>query len=108
MNETSNHDNSKWRCFDHLCIHFIWSQDNENDLRFAWKGEWKIDFDYDTLDAVVVAKGYVLKGWKRTMGKFRWFLSDPYERDSASSIFEFLCENIPDQGCNKEVKQHLL
>ena len=91
---------------DHLCIHFIWSQDNENDLRFAWKGEWKIDFDYDTLDAVVVAKGYVLKGWKRTMGKFRWFLSDPYERDSASSIFEFLCENIPDQGCNKEVKQH--
>ena len=91
---------------DHLYIHFIWSQDNENDSRFAWKGEWKIDFDYDTLDALVVAKGYVLKGWKRTMGKFRWFLSDPYERDSASSIFEFLCENIPDQGCNKDQKQH--
>ena len=39
----------------------------------------KIDFDDDTVNALLVAKGNMLKGWKgkRTMGKFRSFLSHP-------------------------------
>ena len=46
----------------------------------------KIDFDDDTVNALLVAKGNMLKGWKgkRTMGKFRSFLSHPpHERDFA-------------------------
>ena len=39
----------------------------------------------------MVAKGNMLKGWKgkRTMGKFRWFLSHLHERDFASFTLEF-------------------
>ena len=51
----------------------------------------KIDFDDDTVNALLVAKGNMLKGWKgkRTMGKFRWFLSHLHERDFASFTLEF-------------------
>ena len=51
----------------------------------------KIGFDDDTVKALVVGKGNMLKGWKgkRTMGKFRWFLSHLHERDFAAFTLEF-------------------
>ena len=55
----------------------------------------KIFIEDDTLNALVVAKGNMLKGWKgkRTMGKFRsQLLSHLYQRDFASFTFEFGCE----------------
>ena len=56
--------------------------------------EKKIDFEDDTLTALLAGKGNMLKGWKskRTMGKFIWFLSHLHERDFASFTLEFGCE----------------